>query len=111
MLERGSRLTYCLRADLLRDNSDAVALLRQTWGAHSNEVATSPRDERFGRAVGPLEMMDETDGLAALHLRAEIQPDFKNARLRREQIIFPMQRLRENGRWPAEAGARLLAAP
>src|SRR5258708_9862563 len=63
----------------------------------------------FGCAVRAFKMMDEADSLATLHLRSQVEADFKNAGLGREQVILAMQRLRENRRRLAKFGARLLS--
>ena len=73
-----------------------------------DEMAGGLRGHDFGRAIRALEMVDESDGLAGLHLRAEIERDFKNARLRREQVVFAPQRLGEN-RSAAARGSRASA--
>ena len=79
-----------LCAHFLSDDRDAVALLRKTRGAHGDQVTGTLRNDRFRRAVGPFKMMDETDNLPALHLRSEIDRDFKDAGFRREQVILSL---------------------
>ena len=80
----------------------AIALLRETRRALADEITGRVRDERFRRAVGAFEVMDEADGLAAFHGRTEVQQHFKNAGLGHEQVVFAMQRLREDHRRLAE---------
>jgi hypothetical protein len=105
-----SRAQHFTRAHLLCDDRHAIALLREARRAHGDEITCALSDDRFRRAVGPFEVMDEADGLPAFRFRAEIDRDFKNAGLLREQVVLALERLHENNRRQPETGARVRAA-
>src|SRR5688572_23521033 len=107
---RRSRVKDVPCADLFGDDCHAIALLRQTRRAHRDQIAGALSDDRFRRAVWPFEMMNIADGLPVLHFGAEVEANFKNARLRSEQIVFAVESLGQNDRRLSETRAGLLTA-
>jgi hypothetical protein len=101
---------HFLLAHLLGNDGDAVPLLGKAGGALGDEVAAALRDERFRGAVGAFEMVNVADGLAAFHFRAEVEADLEDAGFGGEEVIFAVERLREDDGRQAEAFARLFAA-
>ena len=75
------------------DARDAVALSNQCGSAGGEQDAGGRRDHRNGRAVRALDEVDLANGLAGLHLRAEIDQVFVNPRFRREALVLAIQRL------------------
>jgi catechol 2,3-dioxygenase-like lactoylglutathione lyase family enzyme len=81
---------------------------RQPWALPGRDCRL--RDERLRGAIGALEMVDAADGLASLHLCAQIEADFEDAGFRCQQVILATERLGQNSRRFAQVRPSALAA-
>src|SRR5687767_13843284 len=96
-LRRGvpsSAITYRSQVDFLCDDCHAIALLGQTRSPHRDQISLVPSNDRFRLAVGPLQMMNDANDVSLGDLASQFKLDFKDTRLRCEQIIFTVQGLR-----------------